>query len=409
MKDSTKNNQQKRKRAVVAGHVCLDVLPDMGQLPRGEFTEHFKPGHLISVGKAKFATGGPVSNVGLALHKLGIPTQLIAKIGADPYGRILQRIIADNDPSMLRGVRVDQAQPTSYSIIISPPGVDRIFLHCPGVNDAFEAADIDFDLLAEADLIHFGYPPIMRQMYANDGAELTKLFRKAKQKEVTTSLDMAFPDPASPGGRANWQKILANTLPYVDLFTPSVEEIMFMLHREKYEALSSEHSDFLEGITANLLTDLSGELLEMGAKMILLKLGHRGAYLRTADQAKLGSLGRATPNQISNWIDQEIWSPCFQVDVVGTTGSGDATIAGFLSAFLRESSPCQALNYAVAVGACNVEATDALSGLCSWEKTLARITRGRENHPLNLDAPGWIWDNPHNLWIKKQNGRMVSP
>jgi sugar/nucleoside kinase (ribokinase family) len=64
------------------------------------------------------------------------------------------------------------------------------------------------------------------------------------------------------------------------------------------------------------------------------------------------------------------------VDVVGTTGSGDATIAGFLAALLRDVSPAQAMNIALAVGACNVEAADALSGIRLWGDTLRRITAG---------------------------------
>jgi sugar/nucleoside kinase (ribokinase family) len=138
----------------------------------------------------------------------------------------------------------------------------------------------------------------------------------------------------------------------------------------------------------------------MGAKMVLLKLGHQGAYLRSADPEILGDFGRAAPSQVPAWSDQELWSPCYQVEVVGTTGSGDATIAGFLSAILRDLSPYQALNAAVAVGACNVEAPDALGGLCSWEETLDRMQSGWTKHELRLQAPGWAWDGQNDLWIK---------
>ena len=129
------------KKAVVAGHICLDVIPDFEHLPAGQFEQLFQPGHLISAGEAAFSTGGPVSNVGLALHRLGIPTQLIAKIGADPFGRAVTRLIQGIDKNLLGGLRTHKAEPTSYSIIISPPGVDRIFLHCPGVNDLFSSQD----------------------------------------------------------------------------------------------------------------------------------------------------------------------------------------------------------------------------------------------------------------------------
>ena len=391
--------QDRLKTVIVAGHICLDVLPDMAHLSPGQFTTQFQPGHLVSVGQAVFATGGPVSNVGLALHRLGIPTRLIAKTGDDPYGRILRQIIAGYDPDLLDGVRTDHDKSTSYTVIISPPGIDRIFLHCSGVNDFFQSTDIDNDLVADADILHFGYPPVMQQMVLNDGAELVKIFREAKNNGITTSLDMAFPDPASPGGQANWRKILGVTLPHVDIFTPSLEEILFMLHREWFDYLCAKYGDVLGGITPALLIDLGDELLEMGASMVLIKLGHHGAYMHTSDRDRLGDFGRAAPSQITSWANQRLWTPCFKVDIVGTTGSGDATIAGFLSGLLRDTIPREALNAAVAVGACNVEAADALSGLCTWEETLARIQRGWDKHDLDIQDPGWVRDSHHAMWF----------
>jgi sugar/nucleoside kinase (ribokinase family) len=386
------------KHAVVAGHICLDVIPNLNHIPPGQFGSLFQPGHLITAGAAEFSTGGPVSNTGLALHLLGIPTKLIAKVGPDAFGGIVQDLVEQRDATLTRGIVVAPGEQTSYTIIISPPDMDRIFLHCPGANDTFTLEDIDFKLLDEADLFHFGYPPIMRQMYENGGETLAAVFQHAKIAGVTTSLDMAFPDQSAPGGQVDWRNILSATLPNVDIFTPSIEEILFMLHRQHYEDLCSQFGDVLQGITPELLSDMGAELLEMGAKVVLLKLGHQGAYLRTTDIEQLHAFGRAAPNQISNWADQELWSPCYQVDVVGTTGSGDATIAGFLSAILRELAPKEALNAAVAVGACNVEALDALSGLRSWQETITRVQRGWTKYALNIDAPGWVWDDQQALW-----------
>ena len=82
-------------------------------------------------------------------------------------------------------------------------------------------------------------------------------------------------------------------------------------------------------------------------------------------------MDRARPTDIAAWADRELWAPCFQADVVGTAGSGDATIAGFLSALLRDMPPEDAVNAAVAVGACNVEAADTLSGVRPWNETCA--------------------------------------
>jgi sugar/nucleoside kinase (ribokinase family) len=367
-----------RYDAVVAGHLCLDIIPQLSGLPAGEFMKLFAPGRLVEVGPPALMTGGPVSNTGLALHRLGIATRLMGKVGADLFGQAVGQIVASFGPGLADGMVVDPAVSTSYTIVVNPPGVDRMFLHCPGANDTFGAADVRYDVVAGGRLFHFGYPPLMRLMYADAGVQLSEIFRQARATGVTTSLDMAFPDPSSAAGRADWPQIVRRTLPYVDVFLPSIEEILFMLRRPTYEALlrSASGGDILPLITPQMLTDLSGELLALGAKIVALKLGYRGLYLRTADRQALEGLGRGRPANLAAWADRELWTPCFQVDVVGTAGSGDATIAGFLAAFLRDMTPEEAVTMAVAVGACNVEAADTLSGIRPWDETLRRVAAG---------------------------------
>jgi sugar/nucleoside kinase (ribokinase family) len=351
--------------AIVAGHLCLDIIPDLSAHAAGQFDAAFQPGRLVHVGPAATSTGGAVSNTGLALYRLGIETRLLARVGADQFGRTIQQMVAEHAPALAEGIVTSTETSTSYSIVISPPGNDRRFLHHPGANDDFCADDVRDEDVQDARLFHFGYPPLMARMFADDGSQLTEMFRRVKSLGLTTSLDMAFPDPNSAAGRSNWRRILKNTLPHVDIFLPSLDEILFMLGQNVKTPLS-----------AQLLTEVSDELLAMGAKMILLKLGERGLYLRVAPVAVLQNLGRVCPMDLPAWANYENWLPCFQVDVIGTTGAGDATIAGFLAALLRDLPPVEAMNAALAVGACNVEAPDALSGICSWSDTLRRINTG---------------------------------
>ncbi len=175
-----------------------------------------------------------------------------------------------------------------------------------------------------------------------------------------------------------------------------------MLRREVYDELyqAANGPNFLPLITPQLLSDTSQKLIQMGVKIVALKLGDRGLYLRTAGLPSIEALGRARPSDPVAWADRELWTPCFKVDVVGTAGSGDATIAGFLSALLRDMSPEEAVTAAVAVGACNVEAADTLGGVRPWHETMRRIASGWERHPLNLEAPGWHFDQEHQLWAR---------
>jgi sugar/nucleoside kinase (ribokinase family) len=387
--------------AIVAGHICLDIIPDLRSSAKDQFEATLQPGRLVLVGAVDYCTGGPVSNTGLALTKLGIRTQLMGKVGDDLFGRALQDFVKTYGADLADAMVVDPAAYTSYTIVISPPGVDRIFLHHPGANDTFGADDVRYDLIADSRLFHFGYPPLMKRMYEASGLQLVQIFRRAKETGVTTLLDMALPDPSSPAGRVDWGIILHSVLPYVDLFLPSIEEILFMLRPATYRALCAEAGglNILSFIRPELLSDLSQELIELGTRIVALKLGDRGLYLRTAGLHDLEALGRARPSDLVAWADKELWAPCFQARMADTTGSGDATIAGLLSALLRDLSVEEAITAAVAVGACNVEAADALSGIRSWDENWQRVHNGWGHHGLALNTPGWVLDEQQQLWV----------
>jgi sugar/nucleoside kinase (ribokinase family) len=284
------------------------------------------------------------------------------------------------------------SEASSYTVVVNPPHIDRMFLHCPGANHTFGADDVRYDLLAEAQIFHCGYPPILGRMYANGGQEMIEMYRRAKETGVTTSLDMAMPDPASPSGQVDWSAIMRRCMPYVDLFLPSAEEWLYMVDRPRFEALSTAvgAAGMLDAMDARQVCSLAQTALDMGARIVVLKLGERGIYMRTARD--LSGLGRGAPADLSSWQGRELWVPCFVPDeLVGTTGAGDATIAGFLAAMLRHASPECALTIAAAVGACNVEAADALSGVRPWDETLARIDSGWRK--ASLAIPGWRVDS----------------
>jgi len=364
--------------AIVAGHLCLDIIP---QLPPGDLADLVVPGKVAEIGPVSLATGGVVANTGRALHRLGITTRLMGKVGDDAFGQIILRLIRADDPALVEDMICAPGEASSYTIVISPPGTDRFFMHCAGANHSFSADDVPAERLRAARLFHFGYPPYMRRMYEQGGAELERLYRQAKAAGAVTSLDLALPDPNGPSGQADWASILARTLPHVDMFLPSLDELAYMLR-------PGVDPDTLDDMSLAALAD---EALGMGAGVVVLKLGERGLYLRSA--ARLDFAPDAS------WLARELWAPVFRAGpLVGTTGAGDTTIAGFLAGFLRGQPLDAALTSAVAVGACNVEAADALSGVRDWHATQARIAAGWARGPLTIAAPGWRWDARRALW-----------
>jgi sugar/nucleoside kinase (ribokinase family) len=376
------------------------MIPQLGEGTTG-LRDLLVPGKLVDVGPLTSATGGPVSNTGLALHRLGFPVELMGKVGADVVGRAIIELIRQQDSRLGDGMIVTHESPSSYTVVLSPPGVDRIFLHCPGANDTFGADDVDYDRLQGAQLFHFGYPPLMRRMYADGGSELATLLARAKERGVTTSVDMARPDPASEAGRADWRAILQRALPHVDIFLPSFDETLFMLDRERFDELQerSPDGDLNAEADGASLRMLSSQLIDMGAAVVALKLGAQGLYLRTtSDTARLQAMGACAVSDLKTWAGREMMAPCFAVNVVGTTGAGDCTIAGFLGGVIKGLTPEAALIAAVAVGAFNVEQADATSGIPPWPAVEEKIGRGWKRAKVTLNLDAWSWDEDSGVW-----------
>jgi sugar/nucleoside kinase (ribokinase family) len=392
---------------VVAGHLCLDIIPKFPKLNAKTMGAIFVPGTIVKVGDAAIATGGPVSNTGIALNKLGLKVTLIAKVADDILGKaILDLLYALKMDSGIKQVAVKEAS-TSYAIVISPPGFDRMFIHNPGTSNTFGYSDIDFNLVNQTKLFHLGYPQSMQKLYINDGSELVKIFKRVKRLGVTTSLDMSLADLQSESGKADWHQIMKNVLPYVDIFIPSVEEMLFMLDKQRYlklKKLTKGHS-ILDMIPEERYSWIAEKCLGYGAKIVGLKCAHKGIYLRTANKNSLSKLGFAKPKNLDNWANRELWEPSYNVEsIASATGSGDSAIAGFFAAYLRGKSVEESLRYACAVGAINLYAFDAVSSIQTWQETTRKIQSGWKINKLIVNSPGWKYDKQNQLWHGPNDG-----
>lgn len=367
------------KSVVVAGHICIDVTPVFPQEQAAAPIDRIlEPGKLVNVEQADVHTGGCVANTGLAMKKLGANVKLLGKIGSDPMGTMvldgMQHFDADHD------LIVEQDATTSYSVVLALPGQDRIFLHHPGANDSFSERDIPDEVLQQTSLLHFGYPPLMRQMYASDGQELETLLRRAKQAGAATSLDMAAVDPRSPAGQADWERILSRVLPWVDFFVPSFEELCFMLDRARYDQLAEiSAGDEMIGVIdwERDVRPLAARALSLGCRMILIKCGSKGLYYRTTDTDAMQALVKQLSLPAAGWIGCEGTQGCFVPERIASgTGAGDTSIAAFLTAVLAAKPVAACVQLAAAEGACCVTAYDALSGLCMLDELEQRIQNG---------------------------------
>ena len=132
--------------AIVAGHLCLDIIPRITPSMGDDPAAYMTPGRLTEIGPATLSTGGPVSNTGINLHRLGIRCHLMGKIGDDVLGRATLDVISSHSPDLARDMIPSPGESSSYTVVIDPPGADRLFLHYPGPNQTFGLRDIRYDL-----------------------------------------------------------------------------------------------------------------------------------------------------------------------------------------------------------------------------------------------------------------------
>jgi sugar/nucleoside kinase (ribokinase family) len=183
----------------------------------------------------------------------------------------------------------------------------------------------------------------------------------------------------------------------VDIVMPSIDELLYMLNPEKFYKISEkkERSDVL------LLDQIAKQLIDYGASVVAIKLGNQGLYLRT-HQIEKSNLSRIiNPSQ---WNYRHLLSPCFATKVKGTTGTGDATIAGFLAQLLNGGEPEKVITLATAVGACCVEAVDATGGIRPLPEVVKRVESGWERLPLSVSTNNWKYDCQYKIWKGPQDG-----
>jgi sugar/nucleoside kinase (ribokinase family) len=298
-----------------------------------------------------------------------------------------------------------KGESTSYTVAICIPGIDRFYLHHCGANDTFGYSDMDFDLVGRSKLMLFGYPPWMKKIYDNTGAELTKILKKTKELGTTTALDMSLPDVNSPAGKVDWKAILKVWVPLSDIMVPSAEEVFYFLYKEKFlekKAKLGPKESVLDHMTVKEISTLGSDLIKLGTAIAMVKCGHRGLYIRTADKDRLKKLGAAGCSDLDNWANRELWFPVYREEkFVGALGSGDSAIAGFLSAFVRGLSIESCLRYANAAGSMNVAVPDGLSWNKGFDDLTRRIKAGWKTKDLKIDEKGWkkereFWAGPDN-------------
>jgi sugar/nucleoside kinase (ribokinase family) len=304
--------------AIVAGHVCVDLIPALEALP------DVGPGELAEVGALAAAAGGCVANTGGMLARLGAQVAVAGDAGDDELGALLVSMLSALGLDT-RQIRRRTGKATSYSLVLEAPGRDRSFWHHVGANAGFDGSSLALD---GADLLHVGYPSLLPALTVDGGGPLAALLERARAAGTITSLDLAVIDPASPAARVDWEALLRRVLPLVDLLSPSIEDVRTGLGRDG-EPL-----------------EVARELAGMGAGAVLVTAGAGGLALCVGDGAP-----------VAGWSAYAEAIPAIAVEAVGSTlAAGDAASAGLLWGVLSGLGPRESLRLAAETAAAQVSA-----------------------------------------------------
>ena len=263
--------------------VCLGVhLLDV--LVRHPMAPNLGPGWQL-LDDLRITAAGTAAGTAVDLAKLGAQPVSIGVIGDDYEGGLMVDLMAGFGCDMSRLVR-DPGGPTHVSLLfIGPDGERNPIMIRPTGARALTLADIDMDAVASADVLHVGGADQLGD-FVDEG--LTQLIGHARANDVVVTVDvLAMTDEAMR-----------------DRLTPALSQAQFFFPNEGQLAEMTGTEDPAEGVA--LLRE------RVGVETVIGTLGGEGSLI-------LGPGG-------------EVKVPAFDVDVIDTTGCGDAYVAGFIVA-----------------------------------------------------------------------------
>lgn len=256
---------------VAMGVHVLDVLVrPVSEIPAGQ------GGTLVE--QIKMTAAGSAGGTALVLSRLGATVRSAGAVGTDAIGDTLLALLQRDGVDTTHLLRRDEVQ-TSASVLPIRPDGSRPAFHVVGANATYGPDDVTDALLDGATHLHLGGPEFL------GGEAAATVLARARARGITTSADMLA--PGEPGV-LEW---IAAALPQLDYFLPNDEQALGLTGTDDLEAACRA-------------------LRDRGIGCVAATRGGDGALLVDADGATA--------------------VPATAVEVVDTTGCGDAFSAGFL-------------------------------------------------------------------------------
>jgi len=232
------------------------------------------------------ACGGSAANTIVGLARLGCKVSFIGKVANDREGKMLMEDFRREGVNTKGIIRADAGRSGTVMGFVDERGERALYVD-PGVNDTISFEEIDMGYACQAKFIH------LTSFVGKMSFETQKRLVENLPEDVKVSLD-----PGELYARKGI-KALNPILKRTFVFMPNSREL----------ALLTGIEDHVKG---------AEKMLELGVKIVAVKLSGKGCYV--------------TDGRESHHVE------AFKVQIVDTTGAGDAFCAGFLYGLLNNKS-----------------------------------------------------------------------
>ena len=301
----------RRGPVVVIGSINMDLVCRVRRMPRS--------GQTILGSDLATIPGGKGANQAVAAARLGAEVHFIGRVGEDDLGQRLLSGLRQHKVNT-RHVTITEGVSSGCALIMVDGKGENSIVVAPGANHKLTPADID----SAADLI--GKASIVVMQLEIPHPTVIHAIEVCRELGAFTILD---PAPAPPRG-------LAKAMFGVDILTPNQSEAEAILPPRATGRMRRPRSPDAKQI--------GSELLERGARCVVLKLGSKGAMI----QDRTGFIQHVRG---------------FKAQVVDTTAAGDAFTGALAVALSEGRSISDAVLFANAAGAIATETFGAQPSL----------------------------------------------
>ncbi|MCW2914536.1 MAG: carbohydrate kinase family protein [Actinomycetia bacterium] len=302
---------------VTLGVHIVDVLTrPVEAIPPGQDT--------VLVDQIRITAAGSAAGTAVDLAKLGVDVVSVGAIGDDELGDFLVAVMTRHGVDVSRLARRGTDQ-TSASILPIRPDGGRPSFHVPGANLTVSPADIDPALLAAADVVHLGGPDVT---FALNDPAFFGVLGAARAAGAVVTMDVL----------SNMADLLGATtafLPYVDFFLPNEEQALAITGARDPESAARD-------------------LLARGPRGVIVTLGGEGSLI-------------VTPEGLTRL-------PALKVEVVDTTGCGDAYCAGFITGLVHGKDVLESARWGTAAAATVAQGLGSDACLTDLDSVLALLS-----------------------------------